>query len=85
WRAYTDRNEEITRLALANDPGARALLDGEALDQFYAMEDTVLAMIDQDAKAASATSAQSAEIYDQSRVFMFGAIAAGLGVAVLLL
>ncbi|WP_408589720.1 methyl-accepting chemotaxis protein [Novosphingobium sp.] len=85
WTAYTSRNEELTRLAQAHDANAKAMLDGEALDQFYAMEDTVLAMIDQDSKAASAVSAQSAAIYDQARMFMFGAIGAGLAVAVLLL
>jgi methyl-accepting chemotaxis protein len=82
WAAYTAQNAMIASAARANDPAARALFQGEALDRFYAMEDTVLAMIDQDGKGAADVSNRSAQIYASARMVLIGAIAGGLCAAI---
>eukprot|EP01037_Dinobryon_pediforme_P011223 gene11223-11306_t len=82
WAAYTAQNATIAGAARANDPSARALFQGEALDRFYAMEDTVLAMIDQDGKAAAEVSNRSAQIYASARMVLIGAIIGGLCAAI---
>ncbi|EGD59930.1 methyl-accepting chemotaxis sensory transducer [Novosphingobium nitrogenifigens DSM 19370] len=85
WSAYTAENTKLVQLARSNDPNARPTFQGEALDQFYGMEDNVLAMIDQDTKAATEVSNRSAQIYAQARTVMIAAIAAGLAAALALL
>ncbi|MDF8332075.1 methyl-accepting chemotaxis protein [Novosphingobium cyanobacteriorum] len=85
WTAYVDLAKRIEGQALANDPAAKEAFEGEALDGFYNIEDTVLTMIDNDGKAANAVSSQSAKIYLDARNFLIGAAIAGLLVAVMLL
>jgi len=85
WTAYTAENARIVPLARSGDASARALFQGEALDQFYAIEDTVLAMIDQDSKAAAEVSNRSAQIYASARTVLIGAIIGGLGAAIALM
>ena len=85
WSAYTAQNEQLLQLARNDNAAATGLLNGEALDGFYGLEDTILQMVDQDGKAASSVSSRSAKIYVQARTFLIGAICAGLLVAVLLL
>ncbi|MEO0031650.1 MAG: hypothetical protein RIS94_1408 [Pseudomonadota bacterium] len=85
WVTYTEMNKRMEAMALAHDPAAHDAFQGETLDAFYAMEDTVLSMIDNDGKAASAVSSHSAKIYVQARTFLIGAICAGLLAAVALM
>lgn len=85
WAAYTAQSEQLLQLAHSDRAAATGLLNGEALDAFYGLEDTILQMVDQDSKAASTVSSRSAKIYVEARMFMLGAIGAGLLVAVLLL
>ena len=85
WNAYTDENARIAQLARRGDPQARALFQGEALDQFYAIEDTVLAMIDADAKASAEVSNRSSAIYAGARSVLIGAILTGLALALALM
>ena len=85
WTAYTDENAKIVKLARSGDASARTLFQGEALDQFYGMEDNVLAMIDQDSKAAADVSNRSAQIYAAARRVLTGAIVGGLAAAIALM
>jgi methyl-accepting chemotaxis protein len=85
WTAYTAENARIVTLARGGDASARALFQGEALDQFYAIEDNVLAMIDQDSKAAAEVSNRSAQIYAAARTVLIGAIIGGLAAAIALM
>jgi len=85
WSDYVAINARLESKALASDPAANDMLDGEALDAFYNIEDTVVTMIDNDDKSASAVSARSAEIYATARKFLIGGICAALLLAVILL
>jgi methyl-accepting chemotaxis protein len=85
WAGYTAENARIVDLARSGSPSARALFQGEALDQFYAIEDSVLAMIDQDSKAAAEVSNRSAQIHASARTVLIGAILGGLGAAIVLM
>jgi len=82
WTAYTGENAKIVHLARSGDASARALFQGEALDQFYTIEDNVLAMIDQDGKSAAEVSNRTAQIYASSRTVLIGAILGGLGATI---
>ena len=82
WAAYTAENAKIVPLARSGDGSARTLFQGEALDQFYGMEDNVLAMIDQDSKAAAEVSNRSAQIHAAARNVLIGAIIGGLVAAI---
>jgi len=55
------------------------------LGEFYAIEDNVLAMIDQDSKAAAQVSSQSAQIYTSARAILIASIIGGLCAALALL
>ncbi|KUR76352.1 methyl-accepting chemotaxis protein [Novosphingobium sp. FSW06-99] len=85
WTAYTDENAKIVKLARSGDASARTLFQGEALDQFYGMEDNVLAMIDQDSKAVADVSNRSTQIYAAARTVLIGAIVGGLAAAIALM
>jgi methyl-accepting chemotaxis protein len=85
WSAYKAQNAAIVPLARGHDAAARTMFQGEALDKFYAIEDDVLGMIDQDSKAAAEVSNRTAQIYASSRTVLVGAIAGGLGAAIVLM
>jgi len=85
WNGYTDENIRLIALAQHHDPAALALFQGEALGEFYAIEDNVLAMIDQDSKAAAQVSSQSAQIYTSARAILIASIIGGLCAALALL
>jgi methyl-accepting chemotaxis protein len=85
WAGYTAENTRLLALARKDNSAARALFQGEALAQFYAIEDTVLAMIDQDSKAAAEVSNRSAQIYASARTILTGAVIGGLAAAIALL
>lgn len=85
WQAYSQSSDQLMQMAAANDPAARDLFEGDALDSFYTVEDGVLQMIDLNSKGASAVSGRSDQIYASARKFMIGAAVAGLVIAVLLL
>ena len=85
WTGYTAENARIISLARNGDPAAHVLFRGEALGQFYAIEDNVLAMIDQDSKAAAEVSNRSAQIYVSARAILIASIIGGLCAALALL
>ncbi|WP_428332528.1 methyl-accepting chemotaxis protein [Novosphingobium sp.] len=85
WNAYTSQNTRLAELAQHHDAAALALFQGEAQSAFYAIEDDVLAMIDQDSKAAAHISDRSAQIYASARAILIAAIIGGLCAALTLL
>jgi len=85
WTGYTAENARIVPLARNGDRAAHLLFQGEALGQFYAIEDNVLAMIDQNSKAAAEVSNRSAQIYVSARAILIGSIIGGLCAALALL
>ena len=85
WDAYTAQSDKLTALSKSDGAAAKALFEGGSLESFYTVEDSILQLIDVNNKGANATSAQSARIYQQARLFLIGAIGAGLLIAVLLL
>ena len=85
WDAYTAQSDRLTALSQSDGAAAKALFEGSSLESFYTVEDSILQLIDVNNKGANATSAQSARIYQQARLFLIGAIGAGLLIAVLLL
>ncbi|WP_353227659.1 methyl-accepting chemotaxis protein [Novosphingobium sp.] len=82
WTAYTAQNTTMAAAARHGDPAARAQFQGPGLDQFYAMEDSVLAMIDQDGKAVADVSNRSTQIYASARTVLIGAIVGALCAAI---
>ena len=85
WQAYAAQSELLLQKTRAGDPAAKDMLDGELLDSFYTVEDSVLQVIDLNSKGASAVSARSDALFARSRTFMFAAIGAGLASAIVLL
>lgn len=84
WTQYQAQTDQLIALATAGDPAASDMFEGESLDMFYTMEDSILQLIDANEKSGQAISAQSESIYANSRRMLIGAIGVGL-VATLLL
>jgi methyl-accepting chemotaxis protein len=85
WTRYKTLNARLIDMGHSDAPLARSLFQGEVLDDFYAVEDQVLAMIDQDGKAAAEVSNRSAAIYASARKVLIGAIVGGLAAAIALM
>lgn len=86
WGAFVKQDSAMQQLALAgNSAGAQAIHDTEGLDTFYALEDTVLATIEVNKKAADAVAAQSNAIYAAARNFTLAGIGLGVAAALALL
>jgi methyl-accepting chemotaxis protein len=84
WAQYQQLTNQMVDLQKASDPAAEALFEGEALDMFYTVEDSILQLTDLSQKNAQAISAKSGKIYEESRKMLTGAIGLGL-IAVLVL
>ncbi|MGE4429863.1 MAG: methyl-accepting chemotaxis protein [Sphingobium sp.] len=78
WEQYNQLTGQMVDLSNASDPAANDLFEGEALDMFYTVEDDLLQLIDLGSKNGAAISAQSEQIYDQSRTMVIGAVILGL-------
>lgn len=85
WTQYTSSSKTIVDQVRTDPALAIDALNGENLDAFYTVEDDILQLIDLNAKGATDISKKSEAIYASARNFMFGAIGAGLLIAVGLL
>ena len=85
WGAYKQENTGLLALSRANDPAAAAKFGAESLGNFYRVEDSILQLIDLNNPGAAATSAKSAQIYEQARKFTIATAIAALGLALLML
>ncbi len=84
WAQYGQLTDQMVALSNANDPAANDLFDGEALDMFYMVEDSILQLIDLNQKGGQAISAKSEKIYAESHKLLIGAIGLGLVIAMTL-
>jgi len=84
WAQYNELTKQMIALSDANDPAAGMMFEGEALDMFYTVEDSILQLIDLNVKNGAAISTQSEKIYDESRKMLIGAVVLGLIVAMAL-
>jgi methyl-accepting chemotaxis protein len=82
WTQYTALTGRMTALSESNDSAAKDIFEGEALDGFYSIEDSILQLIDMNTKGANALSVKSGQIYDQARNLLIAAAALGFVVAV---
>jgi len=84
WAQYNQLTDQIVGFSNAGDPAAAQMFEGEALDMFYTVEDSILQLIDINVKNGQTISTTSAEIYEQSRKLLIGAIGFGLVAATVL-
>lgn len=84
WAQYQQQTDQLIALAQAGDPAAAMMFEGESLDMFYTVEDSILQLIDLSQKSGQAISAKSESIYAESRRTLIGAIGLGLVVTLLL-
>ena len=84
WAQYQQLTDQMVALSDANDPAANDMFEGEALDMFYMVEDSILQLIDLNVKNGQAISTKSEKIYDESRTMLIGAIGAGLVISMIL-
>ena len=84
WVQYQQLTDQMVALSDANDPAANDMFEGEALDMFYMVEDSILQLIDLNVKNGQAISTKSEKIYDESRTMLIGAIGAGLVISMIL-
>lgn len=84
WTQYNQLTDQMIALADADDTAAADLFEGEALDMFYTVEDSILQLIDLNVKSGQAISTKSATIYAESRQMLIAAIGLGLVVALAL-
>lgn len=84
WAQYQSQTDQLIALANAGDPAANDMFEGESLDMFYTVEDSILQLIDANEKSGQAISAKSESIYADSRRMLIGAIGLGLVVTLLL-
>lgn len=84
WAEYNQLTDQLIALSDANDPAANDMFEGESLDMFYTVEDSILQLIDLNVKNGAALSERSEKIYAESRQMLIGAIGLGLVVALAL-
>ena len=85
WQTYAATSDRIIAQNETGDPEALAAYDGEALDQFYAVEDSVLTLIDINQKGAAAVSKDADAIFEHSRTVTLAVMGASLVLAIVLL
>lgn len=85
WQQYGQLTDQMVGLSNANDPAANDLFNGESLDMFYTVEDSILQLIDLNTKGANALSAKSESIYGEVRKAVIAAMSGGLVIALMLL
>jgi len=81
WADYNQLTDQLVALSDVNDPAANDMFEGEALDMFYTVEDSILQLIDLNVKNGANLSEKSEQIYAESRKMLIGAIGLGLIVA----
>ncbi|MGD9809709.1 MAG: methyl-accepting chemotaxis protein [Sphingobium sp.] len=84
WAQYQNLTAQMVALSDANDPAALDMFNGEALDMFYTVEDSILQLMDLNQKGGQELTAQSEKIYAESRKMLLAAIGLGLVVTILL-
>jgi len=86
WAAYDQQTDLIINAASTGDQaGAVALFKGDGLQLFYALEDSILALVDLNEKGVQDISARSSQIYDKTRQLMLTALGASLVLSVVLM
>ncbi|MBC2668536.1 MCP four helix bundle domain-containing protein, partial [Novosphingobium piscinae] len=85
WQTYAATSDQIIAQNETGDPAALASFDGEALDQFYAVEDAVMALIEINQKGAAAVSKRADSIFAQSRAITLVVVGASLVLAIVML
>ncbi len=86
WATFLAQDERMQAMAVGGDTqGAQAMHDGEGIDTFYALEDTILAVIEANKKDGAAVAANAEKIYASARKFTFAALGLALLSAVVLL
>ena len=84
WTQYNELTDRMIALSDSNDPTASQMFEGEGLDMFYTVEDSILQLIELNVKNGQAISSKSEEIYAHSRQMLIGAIGVGLVAALVL-
>jgi len=84
WVQYNQLTDRLVTLSNANDPAAAEVFEGEALDMFYVVEDSILQLVDQNLKNGNELSARSENIYAHARKTLLAAVGIGLIVAIAL-
>ncbi|HEY6869216.1 MAG TPA: methyl-accepting chemotaxis protein [Novosphingobium sp.] len=85
WQTYVATSDKILSQNESGDPQALATYSGEALDQFYAVEDSVVTLIDLNQKGAAAVSKNADEIHKRAISVTFAVVGAALLLAIGLL
>ncbi|NLR37943.1 methyl-accepting chemotaxis protein [Novosphingobium sp. ERW19] len=86
WTTFVAQDESMQAMAMGgNTQGAQAMHDAEGIDTFYALEDTILAVIEANKKDGAAVAANAEKIYASARKFTFAAVGLALLSAVVLL
>ena len=86
WTTFVAQDESMQAMAVGgNTQGAQAMHDGEGIDTFYALEDSILAVIEANKKDGAAVAANAEKIYASARKFTFAALGLALLSAVVLL
>jgi methyl-accepting chemotaxis protein len=86
WATFVAQDESMQAMAMGgNTQGAQAMRDAEGIDTFYALEDSILAVIEANKKDGAAVAANAEKIYASARKFTFAALGLALLSAVVLL
>ncbi|TXI09818.1 MAG: methyl-accepting chemotaxis protein [Novosphingobium sp.] len=86
WATFVAQDESMQAMAIGgNTQGAQAMHDAEGIDTFYALEDSILAVIEANKKDGAAVAANAEKIYASARKFTFAALGLALLSAVVLL
>lgn len=81
WKQYQQVNARLVQLVHTDHDTADALFEGDSLDAFYGVEDSILQLIDLNVKNGQALSTKSESIYAHSRKMLTSALGVGLVVA----
>ena len=86
WTTFVAQDESMQAMAMGgNTQSAQAMHAAEGIDTFYALEDTILAVIEANKKDGAAVAANAEKIYASARKFTFAALCLALLSAVVLL
>lgn len=84
WTKYSGLTVRLEALVDAADPAAGDLFNGEALDDFYMVEDNILQLIDLNVKGGETNGKEATAIYAKSRQMMIAAVASAIFVVITL-
>ena len=85
WQEYITASHQLIDTSAVGDTATRDQFDGELLDKFYSVEDTVMSLIELNQKAAAAVSARGDVIYGHARQITIAAVCASLVLALAML